>query len=84
MIYRYMKHVGDVVDGIKATVPDRAAPVLRGLATLIAMASDKVAKYAQRGALSSMWHVRNEMVFCPGVTARPWRPAIDIPPTCQS
>ena len=61
---RYMKHVGDVVNGIKAKVPDRAAPVVWELAKLIGMASDTVAKYAKRDMVSTFLHVCGEKVCC--------------------
>eukprot|EP00892_Ulva_mutabilis_P009462 jgi/Ulvmu1/6889/UM031_0095.1 len=56
----FMKNVAHLLEGIKENVPERAAPVVRELATLVDMAFDKLTKYDARGAVSSIWHVRSE------------------------
>lgn len=59
---RYMKNVGNVLEGIKGRVPAHGEPVVRELAALVGMASDKLSKYSNRGLGASIWHLRSETV----------------------
>lgn len=54
-----------ILEGIRENIPQRALPVALDLATLVATAREKSAKYAGRGFVSTVWHLRSERVRPP-------------------
>lgn len=57
-----MLSLARILESITQDVPERALPVLRDLAAQVGVASAKLTKYAGRGFVSTVWHLRSEKV----------------------
>lgn len=61
-VCRFIWNLAKVLEGIQDDVPPHALPVAQELDSLVALASSKLQKYADRGFVSTVWHLRTEQV----------------------